>query len=203
MMRRNFFPGHDLAQVVSAQNAAVHAPPPVYVPSFRSQDANPIFFPNLALTTHMGKTVRFYEDLIHGKTVLLNFIRAASIDGVCPPAAAILRRVQERLGERMGRDIFFSSITLDPQRDTPEVLHAYAARIDVKPGWTLLTGKRVDIEILRRRLGYVDADPPRDQDPENHVAVARYGDDRSQRWNSISLRNSPAKIARALAQIAA
>jgi protein SCO1/2 len=153
------------------------------------------FFPNVPLLTHEGRRVRFYEDLIRGKTVLFNFFVLGCTEGRCPTATANLRRVQELLGERMGRDIFFYSITLRPESDTPSRLKDYAEAFEIGPGWLFLTGKPGDIDRLRRSQGYVDPDPVRDRDPANHSGMARYGSDRLERWAAISLRTSPKAIA--------
>ena len=99
------------------------------------------------------------------------------------------------LGERMGRAISFLSITLQPRKDTPKILTEYADNFDVKPGWSFLTGKPADVEQLRRALGYVDSDPERDKDLSNHVGMARYGNDRLNRWGGVSLRSSAENIA--------
>jgi protein SCO1/2 len=103
--------------------------------------------------------------------------------------------VQDLLGERMGRDIFFYSITLAPKSDTPEILREYAANFEIKPGWTFLTGTPANIESLRQGLGFVDLDPERDKDVTNHIGIARYGDDRLDRWGGVSLSSSPQNIA--------
>jgi protein SCO1 len=153
------------------------------------------FLPNVPLVTHLGKKVRFYDDLIHDRTVLLHFFMVECTDGVCPTAIANLRKVQDLLGDRMGRDIFFYSITLQPKKDTPKVLREYSANFDIKPGWTFLTGKTADIERLRRALGYAEADPEIDKDPANHIGMARYGNDRLDRWGGVSVRSSPENIA--------
>jgi protein SCO1/2 len=152
-------------------------------------------FPNVPLVTHLGKKVNFYDDLIHDKTVLFNFFMVECTDGVCPTATANLRKVQDLLGERMGRDVFFYSITLQPKKDSPKVLKAYADNFDIKPGWSFLTGKPADIENLRRALGYAEADPEVDKDPANHIGMARYGNDRLDRWGGVSVRSSPENIA--------
>jgi protein SCO1/2 len=151
--------------------------------------------PNVPLVTHTGQKVRFYDDCIRDKTVLLNFFLVACTEGRCPVATANLRKVQDLLGDRMGKDIFFYSITLQPQIDTPTVLREYAAGFDIKPGWTFLTGKPADIEFLRRSLGYVDSDPERDKDLTNHIGMARYGNDKLERWGAVSLRSEASNIA--------
>ena len=71
-------------------------------------------FPNFELTTHEGKKVRFYDDLIKDKIVIINFMYA-NCEGKCPPITRNLKRVQNLLGKRVGRDIFMYSITLKPE----------------------------------------------------------------------------------------
>jgi protein SCO1/2 len=152
--------------------------------------------PNVPLVTHNKKSVRFYDDLIRDKTVLLNFFLVQCTDGKCPIAMANLRKVQDMLGDRMGQDIFFVSITLQPLFDRPDSLKAYAENVvGAKPGWDFITGKPSDVDLLRRSLGFVDSDPTRDQDLTNHTGMARYGNDRLERWGMVSLRSSPANIA--------
>lgn len=112
------------------------------------------YFPNTELTTHDGATVRFFDDLIEGKIVVINFIYTSCPD-VCPLETAQLTRVQNILGERMGSDVFFYSITIDPDVDTPRVLSEYRDRFRAK--WTFLTGDEDEIIELRRKLGlFVD-----------------------------------------------
>ena len=66
----------------------------------------------------------------------------------CPLETARLVQVQRLLGERVGRDIFFYSISIDPKRDTPIVLKAYAEKFGVGPGWLFLTGKAEDVKLI-------------------------------------------------------
>src|SRR5262249_9587502 len=105
------------------------------------------YFPNVALRTHEGKAVRFYDDLIKGKIVTLN-VMYASCEGVCPGVTANLVKVQRLLGDRVGRDLFMYSITLKPDKDTPDVLRDYVRMHNIGRGWTYLTGTRDDIELL-------------------------------------------------------
>jgi protein SCO1/2 len=53
----------------------------------------------------------------------------------------------------VGRDIFFVSLTVDPERDTPERLKEFATAFDAGPGWLFLTGKPEDIKVIDSRLG--------------------------------------------------
>jgi protein SCO1/2 len=137
----------------------------------------------------------FYDDLVRDKVVLLNFFMMTCSEGRCPIAMANIRKVQDLLGDRMGRDVFFLSVTLRPELERPRALKAYAEELSAKPGWIFLTGKSSDIETLRRGTGYVDPDPERDRDLSNHIGMARYGDDKLNRWGAVSLRSSATNIA--------
>src|SRR3989442_9358890 len=110
------------------------------------------YFPNVPLTTQDGASVRLYDDLLKGKAVAINVIYTSCKDE-CPLETARLAQVQKLLGERMGKDIFFYSITIDPKRDKPEVLKAYAQKYGVGPGWLFLTGKEEDIKLATKKLG--------------------------------------------------
>ncbi len=188
MDRRQFL---GLGAVPLVATSALAAPPP-RPPSRVAQRG---WLPNIPLVTHTGETVRFYDDLIRDRTVLFNFFVVACPDGSCPSATAKLRAAQDVLGERMGRDVFFYSISLRPAEETQVVLREYASLFDPKPGWLFLTGEPADIDFLRRSQGFVDIDPERDKDVNLHTAMARYGDDRLERWGTLSLRSSAKSIA--------
>ena len=142
------------------------------------------YFPNVPLVTHEGESVRFFDDLIKDKLVVINFIYASCPD-TCPLETARLARVQRILGDRVGRDIFMYSITIDPDNDTPEVLADYARRFRIGPGWRFLTGKESDITLLRKKLGlYIDEIQ---DDSGNHNVNLIIGNQATGRW----LKRSP------------
>ena len=117
------------------------------------------YFPNVELTTQDGKKVKFYDDLIRGKIMVIDLIYTHCVDS-CPLETARLVQVQKILGDRVGKEIFFYSITIDPKRDTPEVLKAYAEKYHVGLGWTFLTGKKQDIDLISKKIGlYTEPDP--------------------------------------------
>ena len=190
MKRRDFF-SLGLAPLLLAGNAFAA----LDSDKSMSRPARAGMFPNVPLITQNGEKVRFYDDCIRDKTVLLHFFLVECTDGQCPTAVANLRKVQDLLGERMGRDISFLSITLQPKKDTPAILKEYSDNFDIKPGWKFLTGKPADVEKLRQALGFVDSDPARDKDLNNHVGMARYGNYKLERWGGVSLRSSPENIA--------
>jgi len=108
------------------------------------------YFPNVELITQDGESRRFFDDLIEDKIVLINFIYTTCVD-VCPMETAQLVQVQKVLGDRLGQDVFFYSITIDPDHDTPEVLKEYKEMFGAR--WTFLTGNDDDITELRKKLG--------------------------------------------------
>ena len=116
------------------------------------------YFPNVVLRTQDGKKVRFYDDLLKDKVVAISFIYTSCPD-VCPLDTAKLRQVQKLLGDRVGRDVFLYSITMDPKNDSPAILKKYMAAFDAKPGWTFLTGSPADIALLQRKFGTVPTAP--------------------------------------------
>jgi protein SCO1 len=141
------------------------------------------YFPNFVVSTHDGREVRFYDDLIRGKIVAINMMYA-DCTGICPTMTANLLKVQRTLGARLGHDIFMYSITLRPKHDTPAVLNSYAQHHGVGPGWQFLTGKPDEIEVLRRKLGFVDPDPALDRDKSNHTGLVVFGNERLDRWGA-------------------
>jgi protein SCO1 len=140
-----------------------------------------LHFPDVVLTTHEGKKVRFYEDLIKDKLVIINFMYA-KCEGVCPGITTNLRRVQKLLGDRVGKDIFMYSFTLKPQLDTPDKMAEYAKMHKAGPGWLFLTGTPADMEDLRVKLGFTNPDPVEDADVTQHIGNIRYGNEALERW---------------------
>ena len=90
-------------------------------------------FPNVELVTHQDKKVRFYDDVMRGKVVVVNFMYT-TCEGGCIPATQNLKKVYAELGDRVGRDVFFYSISLDPTHDTPADLRDYIELHEVAPG---------------------------------------------------------------------
>jgi protein SCO1 len=107
--------------------------------------------PDFALTSQDGKEVRL-EDF-RGKVVAVAFIYASCPD-VCPLLTDKMARVQDELGADFGSKVVFVSITVDPERDTPEVLKGYAAAFEADlAGWNFLTGSPAAVREVARRYG--------------------------------------------------
>jgi protein SCO1 len=110
------------------------------------------YVPNVPVVTQDGRTLNFYDDLIKDKIVVLNFIYTSCKD-ICPLATARLGEAQDKLGDRLGKDIFFYSISIEPERDSPQRLKQYAEAFRARPGWLFLTGLPEDIQTIRYKFG--------------------------------------------------
>jgi protein SCO1 len=141
------------------------------------------YFPNVTLTTQDGESVRFYDDLLKGKIVAINLIYT-TCQYACPLETARMSQVQRKLGDRMGRDVFFYSITIDPEHDTPAVLKEYGEKFHAGPGWKFLTGKKDDIDLISRKLGIYSAPDP--ANPDGHMPYLLVGNEATGQW----MRNS-------------
>jgi protein SCO1 len=152
------------------------------------------YFPNVILTTQDGTKVRFYDDVLKGKSVVIDLIYTHCVDA-CPLETARLVQVQKMLGDRVGKDIFFYSISIDPAHDTPKVLKEYAQKYHTGPGWTFLTGKKSDIDLISKKLGlYTEPDP---NDRDGHTPSVLIGNEPGGQW----MRNSATDNARFLANM--
>lgn len=149
------------------------------------------YFPNVPLTTQDGVTVHFYDDVLKGKTVAINLIYTRC-QYSCPLETARLAQVQRLLGDRVGKDIFFYSISIDPERDTPAVLKAYARKFHAGPGWTFLTGKKEDIDLVSRKIGLY-SDPGLTED--GHTPHLLIGNEATGQWMRDSATDNPKFLA--------
>jgi protein SCO1/2 len=178
--------GMTLKQVSKPQVAAATASPQ------KGAQGDETHFPNVELVTQDGKKVRFYDDLIKGKVVAVNLIYTTCKYN-CPLETARMVQLQKLLGNRMGKDIFFYSITIEPEHDTPQVLKEYAEKYHVGPGWLFLTGKEADIKLISHKLG-LDV-LPRADDPDGHTPHLLIGNEATGLW----MRNSALDNTRFLA----
>jgi protein SCO1/2 len=156
--------------------------------------------PNLPLVTHEGKDVHFYDDLIKGKVVMLNFFYALCGD-ICPAVTANLVQVQKQLGDQVGRDVFMYSFTLKPEADDVMAINYYRETFGAGPGWTFLTGKPADIEVLRRAIGFTNPDPALDKEITQHIGNVRYGNEPLMLWAACPGMASPMFIAESIAWV--
>src|SRR5712691_1268791 len=151
------------------------------------------YFPNVTLTTQDGAPVRFYDDLVKGKIVAINLIYT-TCQYACPLETARLAQVQKLLGDRMGKDVFFYSITIDPGHDTPAVLKAYAEQFGAGPGWLVRTGSQSDIDLVSKKLGLYS--PPNPSNKDGHTPSLLIGNEPTGQWARNVATSQPSALAR-------
>jgi cytochrome oxidase Cu insertion factor (SCO1/SenC/PrrC family) len=134
-----------------------------------------LMIPDVEVLDQDGHALHFYSDLIKGKTVAINFI-FTNCTTICPPLAATFARVQKEMGEKVGKDVNFISISVDPLTDTPERLKAWSARFKAAAGWTFVTGSKPQMDKLLNALG---ASVSRRED---HSPVVIVGNDLKRVW---------------------
>ena len=167
--------------------AATTAPAP--------QDARS-YFTDLELFTQDGRKVRFYSDMLEGRTVVINVIYTNCQDA-CPLITQQLNEVRQRMPELFGKQVFFISLSSDPKRDTPKALKQFAKKqnADVE-GWTFLTGRQDHIDHILKKLGQYS------ENVEGHSTLLIAGNVPAKRWSKI-LANAPsAAIAARLSVLA-
>jgi protein SCO1 len=142
-----------------------------------------LHLPNVPLLTHEGKRVLFYDDLVRGKVVTLNFF-FAKCDEICPRVTANLAKVQDLLGADLGTKIFMYSFTLKPDEDDVDAIRHFREMYHARPGWTFLTGKAEDLEKLRKGIGFSYPDPAIDKDKTQHIGNVRYGNEPLMLWGA-------------------
>lgn len=141
-------------------------------------------FPNPVLRTHEDRPVRFYDDVIKGRQVVINMMYA-NCESLCSTVTSSLVKVHEALQARMGRDLFMYSITIKPEEDDPAALKAFADMHGARlPGWTFLTGDPYDIETIRFRLFRMNH-IKLDTDPNSHTSMLRIINDATNCWTCV------------------
>ncbi len=131
--------------------------------------------PDVRLVDQNGHKVRFYTDLVQGKTVAVNFV-FTTCSTICTPQGARFAELRKLLGNRAGQDIHLISVSIDPETDTAPKLKAWSEKLGGGPGWTLVTGEKDEVVRLLKSLGAFDVDIKR------HTPSVLLGNDRERRW---------------------
>lgn len=154
---------------------------------------NENWFPNTSLTNQDGKVLKFYDDMIKGKVVAINFIFTSCPES-CPLETAKLLEVYKELGDQVGRDVFFYSISVDPENDTPPVLKKYMQKFGVGPGWNFLTGNKKEIDQLRTKLGLLNPNV-KEEKLADHNLTFIIGNEATGQWMKRSPMDNPQILA--------
>ncbi len=152
------------------------------------------YFPNVTLTTQDNKKVKFYDDVLKGKVLVVNFIFTKCGD-VCPLDTAQLKKVSELLGDKMGKSIFFYSISVDPTNDTPAALTEFKKKYEIGKGWTFLTGTVEDVNLIQKKFGL----EPAGDKPTEHSTTILLANEATGQWIKRSPYENPQMLANLLA----
>ena len=166
-------------------------------------------FSNIELTTADGEKMRFYDDLVKDRIVVVSFFYTRC-NGICAPTNRSLIQVRRALGKSLGRDVRLISISLDTEHDDPRQLKSYARRYKNPadetdpslPEWFFLCGDSEEVETLRREMGVYDLDPVIDADVTQHAGLLTYGNDRTNRWSALPSMLKPADLTEGILRIA-
>ena len=152
------------------------------------------YFTDAMLQAQDGRRMRFYSDVLKNQVVLINFVFTECGDS-CPLITHKLLQAREALGPQ-ARDVRNVSITIDPERETPQTMAAFARKHGaVDPQWLWLSGAKADIDLVTKRLGaYTDT-------REDHFTGLIAGNLRTDRWVKIRPDAPPLVIAEQLRRI--
>lgn len=159
----------------AAQDPHAHHQAPPAAPAPAAENPAHKYFGDIPLVDQDGREMRFYSDLIQGKVVVIDVMFTACT-GACPVMSGTFAKIQDRLGDRLGKDVHLISLSVDPVNDTPAKLKEYAARFKARPGWYFLTGSKENVDAALRKLGqYVE-------NREGHQNLFLIGNDTTGLW---------------------
>ena len=169
--------GSALGQNKPTVPKAPPAPPDPHAAHGQKPAASPAekYFTDVELVNQDGERLRFYSDVLKGKTVVI-YAFFTTCNSACPVMSRSMEKVQNALGESVGRDVFLVSISVDPLTDTPQRLKEYAQKFHARKGWTFLTGKKENVDWALYKLGqYVES-------KDNHTNIWIIGNEATGLW---------------------
>ncbi len=140
-----------------------------------SKSATETYFTDVVLVNQNGEKMRFYTDLLRGKVVIINSF-FATCPGSCLPMERNLEKMQQALGDRVGKDVHIISISVDPTVDSPANLKEYANKLHARPGWYFLTGEKQNVDFALQKLGHLVANK------QDHLNIFIVGNERTGLW---------------------
>jgi len=159
---------------ISAQRASYWQTSAAQETNGREEPAK-AYFTDVVLMNQDGQEMRLFSDLIKGKTVII-IPFFTSCTGACPVMNQNLAKIQDRLGDRLGKDAYMISISVDPATDTVQKLQEYAKKMNARPGWFFLSGKRENVEFALKKLGQFV------ENREDHSNIMIIGNERTGLW---------------------
>ena len=154
------------------------------------------FFTDTEVIDQNGNKLRFYSDVLKNRVVLINFIFTNCPD-YCPMVTQKLIQTRSQLVESVTDDIWIVSISVDPERDTPEAMKDFAKKHGVDESrWIFLTGQTQDLDFIVKRLGQYS------KDVESHSTLMLGGNTNTRLWTRVMPMATPPDIARQMRELA-
>lgn len=157
--------------------------------------------PNVPLVAHTGQHIRFYDDLVKDRILVINMMYT-SCSGICPLATSNLIHVYRLLTEKMPQNFVMCSLTLNPEIDNPAILSNYVNQYQLPPAWLYLTGDPQHVKLIRMALGFFDIDPEVDNDFASHTGMLRLGNESLGRWSMMPSQANPKQVVDAIMHLA-
>jgi protein SCO1 len=133
------------------------------------------YFTDVLLVDQDGRKLRLYSDILKGKVVVITPF-FTTCRGSCPHLLDTFAKLQSHYEDRLGKDLYLLSLTVDPDLDTPDKLKAHAEQYHALPGWYFLTGDKTNLYTALAKLGH------RVQAKEDHSNVFIIGNDSTGLW---------------------
>ena len=194
--RRDLFRGRlssSVATVAPARSLGPNSTLPGGVPV---GDRTSRRFPDCVVQSHCDSSYRLVSDLIANQRVMIGLIYTRC-DGICPTTTRNMLAARKILEERAQAPFRMLTISIDPERDTPDDMLRYAARNTASQfdNWQFVVASPEDTLALRRSLRLVDPNPERDRKLNTHAGVLILGNDATNRWGGIPAGAEPIHIA--------
>ncbi|HEX8130500.1 MAG TPA: SCO family protein [Pyrinomonadaceae bacterium] len=152
------------------------------------------YFTDVELINQNGDRMRLYSDVLKNRVVVVNAF-FATCQGSCLPMNRNLEKLQEAFKERMGKDLYIVSISVDPTVDTPQALKEYAKKLNAVPGRLFLTGKKENVDWALYKLGqYVEQ-------REQHTNIFIIGNERTGLWKKAFGLAKPEELVKVLESV--
>lgn len=194
--RRDFLLGRSTPASMTAASERSYGPTTTLPGGVSPDDRTSRRFPDCVVRGHLDSSYRLVSDLIAGQRVMIGLIYTRC-DGICPTTTRNMfaaRKILEQRGQAPFRMI---TLSIDPERDTPDDLHRYAARNTAAQfdNWQFVVASPADTLALRRSLRLIDPNPERDRKLNTHSGVLIFGNDTTNRWGGIPSGAEPIHIA--------
>lgn len=137
------------------------------------------FFTDTEVIDQNGRKLRFYSDVLRERVVLISFI-FTNCEYSCPMLAQKLKQARALMVPAIKDEVWFVTLSVDPERDTPESMKQFAERQGVDEShWIFLTGDKQNVEFLVKKLGQYSPDV------EAHTTLMLAGNDRTRHWTRV------------------